>query len=906
MSRWWAPDKGSLVPTQADRSLLVAGPDPDKDQGLFLLAAHRMGAAACEYASGVPGLSDRGLVEYLSAARTVFAPPLVDAIAKSAGPSADAEVAAILDDAEYGALSVFRACCASGVPANLAAQRAGMTYGVPQTAVGEFIAVAKDLRAHPAVLTATADRILMDHLCGIRLTGVVSKAVATLDNPSTTYYDGRDTDGQFAAATGTVDAELDDLLESLSPSKLVRVARKAKKARKARVARVTQQKPSTERVSTRVDARTSTQRAAVRDLVRQASARAVRSEPKPELEDGSLMAPINTNGGYQTVVAQADLVIPLDQTDYDQFADGLISTEDYFRSGNLQIQNITGVQWQENPETVRAYVEEMHDNGGDAFEPAFGSFSAMEYDMAESQGALDEFLEEKVRVGVEQWAHQRNFYDSDVPLDAMVQAGVANAKTARRAGNLGYESGQEQVSWWAASGAELFRHVTMLVIPEGSDLSGRSVEATRSGESGMVVDPNQTLRVAYHDDMPQWNSELRAMVTKIQLSVAHESDALAPDFDDDPWIEKAVATLDRSDTTYYDGRDTQGRFAAATSEVSTGELAGLLEEAPRIARPRLARKARTARKPLVTRTESRVEARVSARQGVRLQGLTAEVQRQAAKALSGGVKVPPKKDAYVLNEDADHTVASYFPGDGYVVVGDVEIDLPTNPKSPVVLDKEKFQALREHAVWGENTPAAIQGATTPDSFAGSWSPSAKSSGIVLLPSAYRQDDRGNYKIDTAALGLQSTALGYALEQTWQDNPGAQVVMMELTEVAGEQVEVKFSVRLGKPEQIVVVEHDEDIYAYDNTDYDPDNPPTFTYVGSAPLSEYNVQYQLGSIFRVASVGEEALRSDPGYDAEAGSATTNRVDLGDSSVSVTRQTHLFANPVVVKYKLTNGES
>ena len=161
-TRWWAPAGPHIGPDEQDFTLLLSADNARHDLGAALLALHRVGAAACEAVALQPLADEFALIDSLAAARQAFSAPLVESVSKSVGEGSYAGllVRDVINDAEAGALLVFRTAVSKGVPPSIAAQRSGMVYGVPQNELGAFLVVASELRAHPAALTDAADRAL--------------------------------------------------------------------------------------------------------------------------------------------------------------------------------------------------------------------------------------------------------------------------------------------------------------------------------------------------------------------------------------------------------------------------------------------------------------------------------------------------------------------------------------------------------------------------------------------------------------------------------------------------------------------------------------------------------------------------------------------------------------------------
>lgn len=224
--RWWAPGAPSPVPDAFSKSLLEPGGQPRLDLGLALLAYHRVGAAACEASR-----DEDSLIQNLVTARASFAKPMVESISKclTEGESyAGLLVRDFADEAEEGALVLYRAAVSKGVPPTLAAQRVGAVFGVPARELGTYRTLACTPQTSPVAIADAADRVLMEYVekvCDEEIEQpleIVSKDTATeretdtpvirrskpgvlrRDDPRTDYYDARDEGGRFSAVPGVL------------------------------------------------------------------------------------------------------------------------------------------------------------------------------------------------------------------------------------------------------------------------------------------------------------------------------------------------------------------------------------------------------------------------------------------------------------------------------------------------------------------------------------------------------------------------------------------------------------------------------------------------------------------------------------------------------------------------------
>lgn len=165
--RWWAPAEAGIGPDDFDLVLLEPGDDGKKDLAQAFLAMHRVGAAACEAVATQPLADESTLAFALANARAQVAPKASGIVSKAVGDDpnyGNLLIRDVLDDAEAAALSLWRSCMASQVPAPLAAQRVGMVYGVPSGALMTFQKAATDVKTPPAVLYDLADRALFTYV----------------------------------------------------------------------------------------------------------------------------------------------------------------------------------------------------------------------------------------------------------------------------------------------------------------------------------------------------------------------------------------------------------------------------------------------------------------------------------------------------------------------------------------------------------------------------------------------------------------------------------------------------------------------------------------------------------------------------------------------------------------------
>lgn len=214
-ARWWAPTEPHLGPDEIDLAMLaVEGGNSRLDLGGVLLAAHRVGDAACQEAASRPICDENTLIESLAGARARLADPMVDSVSKcvsEGGSYAGLLVMDVLDAADRTAVELFSAARSRGVAGPLAAARAGAIYGVPSSELGQYRTLALDPKANQVALTDTADRAVFKYFAELaeqETTQVVAKATEqqprssariAVDEEGHQYYDVRDGEGRFSA-----------------------------------------------------------------------------------------------------------------------------------------------------------------------------------------------------------------------------------------------------------------------------------------------------------------------------------------------------------------------------------------------------------------------------------------------------------------------------------------------------------------------------------------------------------------------------------------------------------------------------------------------------------------------------------------------------------------------------------
>ncbi len=217
-TRWWAPTGAHLGPDINDLILLETGGEPRYDLGAALFALHRTGAAACETVAATPIPDAHTLIGALAATREMFAPLMVDSVAKSvnAGPVyAGLLVRDVIDDAEEGALHVFTTATGKGVPGGVAATRAGLVYGVSKQDLGGFLSLASELKAHPAALADAADRALFSYVERLVTEEADDTVVVSKATPMLMADEPRDAGGRWTRGGPTVGTLPADTLAEL-------------------------------------------------------------------------------------------------------------------------------------------------------------------------------------------------------------------------------------------------------------------------------------------------------------------------------------------------------------------------------------------------------------------------------------------------------------------------------------------------------------------------------------------------------------------------------------------------------------------------------------------------------------------------------------------------------------------
>lgn len=220
-SRWWNPAGPHIGPDETDIGMLAAtGENPRLDLGAALLAAHRVGAAACDAAAATPLVDERTLIRALAAAREQLANPMIDSVSKSVEGEryACVLVCDVLDDAEEAALDIFRSAVSRGVAPPLAAARAGAVFGVSKDAIGKYRQKATDPRVNPVALADEADRTLFGFVEKLAAEETDEREEVSKITPSErrrrAEEENRDRRGRFAVAEDNPTLSVSNLLRT--------------------------------------------------------------------------------------------------------------------------------------------------------------------------------------------------------------------------------------------------------------------------------------------------------------------------------------------------------------------------------------------------------------------------------------------------------------------------------------------------------------------------------------------------------------------------------------------------------------------------------------------------------------------------------------------------------------------
>lgn len=647
MSRWWAPAGAHLGPDETDLERLQPGQDKRLDLGQYLLTVHRMGAAACEEAASGPIPDEFSFVERLAAARAVFAPPVVEAVSKSLGERAYADllVRDVLDDAEQGALQVFRTAVAGGVPAAIAAQRAGMVYGVPPESLGSYLAVAKELRAHPAALTDAADRCLFQAVEKAVLEEMeaiepefeeVSKAPAAVlerqDNKTTPYYDARDILGRFAKPTEA--RRVSDVLAKpvglkAETPRLSRVTRKVRQVRQARTPQQARQSVQQGQVQQAKVALTSIPKAQLEQMWVEAAK--IPPPPPPagggDWGEGDLLTKL-PGGEYDRLADMGEMRLVMGSADYNEFLSRApeVGGTKLFRIGHLTRRLGSGAL-QKPGVNHDANVSEQ---SGHFFSetgykgPNIKIVPADELAYAETRQELEEVVEKyAVELAKEYVEDERNVYPGDPLYERFMNSEIDNIMGATH-----YDEDGNRVlvhTFPDAKNAPLIE----FVIPEQA-WEVRGSHGPNSGTGEIDLDPNQVYKIAAQAPDVRIDVKNGAIIRQY---------AILPVDPEDYDVEKAATTLLRPDlatTPYYDARDITGRFAAAPVAISSA----LEQKTQRTQRTQ--RKQRAERKQQQAAQVSQARVKGGSVQQARVKQAQVQVQKlQQAQIQRGLLENPP-------------------------------------------------------------------------------------------------------------------------------------------------------------------------------------------------------------------------------------------------------------------------
>lgn len=671
--RWWAPQGAHLGPDAGDLLLLEPGEDPEKDLGNALLALHRVGAAACEVAATTPLVDESTLIGALVKAREQVAPAAVESVAKSLGDVAYADLLCrdVLDDAEAGALVLFRTAVSKGVPPPIAAQRCGMVYGVPYGQLGQYRALAIDPRANPVALTDAADRVLLEHVR--KAVAVedfkqdVSKApvavldrIVTQDDPTTPYYDARTETGQFAPAT----TKLHEWIQQQAAEAPVKAEAPAKpKVRRiSRIKRVQRapapaaQQVKTEQVKTRaVSAKPLTP-------TQVATQKRTQGNLPPDVFDPGVGPPphlvpkplreIDDPGPYDDLPGET-LAITLPATHWGNFvahgADGHVIGDKVFRMNVLEeysaqkplpfadhMEMVTSDQdqrvlyaadllWQDDDYVSQ---EEPHvEVVPSGIMPAEGSRLYKLFGQEMREKTVREWLRAEhgghpphAAFEVDEEARfVREYPDLENPDDTVFVYSPPPVNTT-----------PDQDAYYRRPPLTV---VEALIEPD--DARGIYVASqTRHGHAEFRLNPNAGWKVTAPNKQGDlfYDREHNILRRRVKLTAMskEEVEDLEKKLKAEGKLEiyKALATLDDPATTYYDARDTGGRFTTT------------LEAAPPVAVPRY-------EFPTITRAPEKARVRrvnrvrrVQRTQDAQVQATTAQIGTQAVTAQSVRTKAP--------------------------------------------------------------------------------------------------------------------------------------------------------------------------------------------------------------------------------------------------------------------------
>ncbi|HEY5787492.1 MAG TPA: hypothetical protein VIT65_22230 [Microlunatus sp.] len=293
MERWWAPQRATMEPDRVVLAMLEPG-----DLGSSVLAVHRAGAAAIDtLRNGM--VSETGLVEALTICRASVADQVVDSVAKNLEPSyAGLFVSDVFDDAEQGAISLYRTAVSKGVAPSIAVARVSDVFGVPAQLMGRYQAVATDPKTNPAAARDLADRTLLEYVSQLVATeqASVSKTVTTGEWDESEV--NRDDQGRFATENtrprvGTLEYTREQLGLTGAPAEIAGTPTRAPARAPARAQRAQRATRAPQRATLvptgapKQAVRRATPKQVVRHAARQNVARSINERANAVLERGA-------------------------------------------------------------------------------------------------------------------------------------------------------------------------------------------------------------------------------------------------------------------------------------------------------------------------------------------------------------------------------------------------------------------------------------------------------------------------------------------------------------------------------------------------------------------------------------------------------------------------------------------
>lgn len=674
MNRWWAPEGPETEMTSGDLALLAVGDDAQADLGLAIFAMHRAGAAGCLNAAQTPLVSTQTLVNEMAGARRSYAPFVVESVSKSLGsPSyAGLLVADLADDAERGAVDLFRSAVAKGVAPPLAAQRTAMVYGVPTNRLGPFRTLALTPQANPVALQDAADRALFSYVESVvndEMAAVVSKA-----DYLESHNEGQDARGRFtrlrertvsaADKARQLFAEEEKVEEKpaerqVRPARATRPARAARATRAAREVRAPAPTSSAQRTQARTQTRSSQryQNRALRRAMERLQGRelelATDTRQAPAHSFNEVMAQIASEGGYHIFDLPTDDQVSmfLSRQDFFRLADAAMDAGEQFRMGH-----ITRVA---EPVISRMYYpSDSHENVGAAQQAQMVAMS----DEQDIQPAVSIFVPDRpsfdahdigyetVLENPEHAVAMKYFEETGAPFDPEVYDHILGKVVG-----IADRTGEGVHFIYAPEGFTTINEIRVQGPVKGEMHGGR--------KQHVELDPNATYEFAGQGGT-YWDAPSQSLVV---VHYAHLKGH------DDPF-EEPIGKAGEYLRTHNETQDTQGRFTrlnALFAEEQVKEAAG------RMARP--ARASRASRQARAARPE-RVPARPAARQTARStqRATQRNTTREVRRLVHRLVQAPPLKIAL---GHGDHTVIS---GERFNEMVDA---LRAAPYGPITLDK---------------------------------------------------------------------------------------------------------------------------------------------------------------------------------------------------------------------------